>query len=112
MAIKANLIVDQGTDYTTSINLTDDNDNVIDLTGYTAAGQLRKTYTSSNAVSFGLELESANGVVKLSLTETQTANIVAGRYVYDVFVTSPASVTSRIVEGIVTVTPRATRITP
>ena len=109
MAIKANLIVDQGTDYTTTINLTDDNDNVVDLTGYTGVGQMRKTYTSSNSVSFNITLESANGVVVLSLTDTQTANIVAGRYVYDVFVTSPANITSRIVEGIVTVTPRATR---
>lgn len=109
MAIKANLIVDQGTDYTTSINLTDDNDNVVDLTGYTGVGQMRKTYTSSNAVSFSITLESANGVVVMSLTDTQTAAITAGRYVYDVFVTSPANITSRIVEGIVTVTPRATR---
>lgn len=109
MAIKANLIIDQGTDYVTSINLTDSDDTVIDLTGYTANGQIRKTYSSSNAVNFGLSLEAANGVVRLSLTDSQTANLVAGRYVYDVVVTSAANITSRIVEGIVTVTPRVTK---
>lgn len=31
MAIKANLIIDQGADFTTTINVTDDDDNVIDL---------------------------------------------------------------------------------
>ena len=109
MAIKANLIVDQGTDYSTSINLTDADDNVVSLEGYTANAQLRKTYTSSNSVSFGITLEQSNGVVTLSLTDTPTANIVAGRYVYDVIVTSAANVTSRIVEGIVTITPRVTK---
>lgn len=109
MAIKANLVVDQGTDYSTSVNLTDADGNIVPLTGYTANAQIRKTYSSSNSVNFGVTLESSNGVVRLSLTDTQTANIVAGRYVYDVVVTSPASITSRIVEGIVTVTPRVTK---
>ena len=109
MAIKANLFVDQGTDYSTSINLTDDDGNVVTLTGYTANGQIRKTYSSSNAVSFGITLEANTGVVVLQLTDTQTAAMTAGRYVYDVIVTDTVSVTSRIVEGIVTVTPRVTR---
>ena len=97
MAIKANLIVDQGTDYSTSINLTDADGNIVSLTGYTANGQIRKTYSSSNAISFGIVLESSNGIVQLSLTDTQTANLVSGRYVYDVVVVSPSNVTSRIV---------------
>jgi hypothetical protein len=108
MAIKANLIIDQGTDYQTDITLTDLDDNTVNLSGYTANAQIRKTYTSSNAVSFSVSLEEATGVVKLSLTDTQTANITPGRYVYDVLLTSN-NVTSRIVEGIVTVTPGVTR---
>ena len=109
MAIKANIIIDQGTDYSTSINLTDDNEAVVDLTGYAATGQIRKTYSSTNAVSFGTNIVAANGVVSLSLSDTQTASLPAGRYVYDVFLTSAANIQSRIVEGIVTVTPRVTR---
>jgi len=108
MAIKANLFIDQGTDYSTSINLTDDEGNIVALTGYTANGQIRKTYSSSNAVNFNITLEETNGIVYLGLTDTQTANMTPGRYVYDVIVTS-ANVTSRIVEGIVTITPRVTR---
>ncbi len=108
MAIKANLIIDQGTDYSTSITLTDEEENVIDLTGYTANAQIRKTYSSSNSVSFTTAITAAQGVIGLSLTDTQTANIVPGRYVYDVILTT-GNTTSRIVEGIVTVTPRVTR---
>jgi len=109
MPIKANLFIDQGTDYSTSINLVDGDDNVVTLSGYTSNAQMRKTYSSSNAVSFSTTLQSANGVVVLSLTATQTANIVAGRYVYDVYLTSSSNVVSRIIEGIVTVTPRVTK---
>jgi len=109
MAIKANLIIDQGTDYSTSINLTDADGNVINLSGYTANSQIRKTYSSSNSVAFTTSLDAANGVITLSLTDSQTANLVAGRYVYDVIVNATNSVTSRILEGIVTVTPRVTR---
>jgi hypothetical protein len=108
MAIKANLIVDQGADYSTTIMLTDVEDNQISLTGFTANAQMRKTYSSSNSVAFTVELNESLGEVVLSLSDTQTANIVAGRYVYDVFLTSN-NITSRIIEGIVTVTPRVTR---
>ena len=108
MAIKANLFIDQGTDYQTTITLTDVDDNVVNLAGYTANAQLRKTYTSSNAVSFTVALTEATGEVRLSLTDTQTSNIVAGRYVYDVLLTAN-TITTRIVEGIVTVTPGVTR---
>lgn len=107
MAIKANLIIDQGTDYSTTITLTDEQDSVIDLAGYTANAQMKKTYTSSNSVTFTTVVSAAQGLVTLSLTDTQTANITPGRYVYDVILTIN-STTTRIVEGIVTVTPRVT----
>ena len=108
MAIKANLIIDQGTDYATSITLTDVDDNSISLVGYTAQSQIRKTYSSSNSVSFSVSLSETQGVISLSLTDSQTANLTPGRYVYDVIMTS-GNTTSRVVEGIVTVTPRVTR---
>lgn len=109
MATKANLVVDQGATYSTSITITDDNDNIYDLTGYTGAAQMRKHYTSSNATSFSVSLEAQTGIVTLSLTAGQTANLTAGRYVYDVEITSSSNVVSRILEGIVTVTPNVTR---
>lgn len=109
MATKANIIIDQGTTFSTVINLADENGDPIDLTGYTGDSEMRKHYSSSNSQSFTLSLGGANGTVTLSLTSTQTANLVAGRYVYDVEITSSSNVVSRIVEGIVTVTPEVTR---
>lgn len=108
MAIKANIIIDQGTDFTTTINVTDEDGLAINLADYTGAAQLRKWYTSSNSTSFTVTL--SNSTVTLGLTSSQTAGLTAGRYVYDVELTDTTSNTiSRIVEGIVTVTPNVTR---
>lgn len=110
MATKANIIIDQGTTFTTTVNLTDENGDALDLTDYTGASQMRKHYTSSNSVAFAVSLGGVTGVITLGLTSAQTANLTAGRYVYDVEVThTPSNTVSRIIEGIVTVSPNVTR---
>lgn len=111
MAAKANIIVDQGTDFSTTITVKNDDGIVIDLAGYTAAAQLRKHYTSETAVDFTTAFESPRsaGLLTISLTRTQTANLESGRYVYDVEVTDSANTRSRLVEGILTVSPQVTR---
>ena len=107
MATKANITIDQGSSFTTTVNLTDESGNVLDLTGYSAESQIRRWYTSNTAVNFTTAL--ANGVISLSLTANSTANLVYGRYVYDVKLTDPANTVTRVVEGIVTVTPGVSR---
>ena len=109
MGTKVNLVVDQGATFETTINLTDDSGDLVDLSGYTGAGQVRKHYTSSNATNITVTLGGANGTVTLGLSANATANLVAGRYVYDVEVTDVGGTVSRIFEGIVTVTPQVTR---
>lgn len=109
MATKANLVIDQGTTYTTDLNLTDENGDPLVLSGYTANSQIRKHYTSSNSVVFSTSINAVAGVITLSLTANQTANMSSGRYVYDVELTDASNSVSRIVEGIVTVTPQVTR---
>lgn len=110
MAIKANLVIDQGTTFNADIDLVDTNDQIYDLTGYTVASQMRKNYTSSAAVTFTCSTFAATGKIFLSLTPEATAAIEPGRYLYDVEITSPGGVKTRVVEGIVTVTPGMTRI--
>ena len=108
MATKANIIMDQGTTFSTTISLTDDDDVPIDLTGYTGRSKLKKHYTSSNSHAFTISLGGTSGVVVLSLSANQTSNVVPGRYVYDVELIDSSNVVSRIVEGIITVTPEVT----
>lgn len=109
MARKANLVVDQGSTFTTTITLTDDDGTILNLTGYTGAGQIRKWYTSTNAVSFSVAIAPTSGEVTLQLSATTTANMAAGRYVYDVELTTGSTV-SRVLEGLITVTPEVTKV--
>lgn len=110
MASKTNLVIDQGTTFSTVLNLTDDNGDPLNLIGFQANSQIRKWYTSTNAVSFATEVNTAVGTVTLTLTANQTGSIVAGRYVYDVELTDTnTGEVSRIVEGYVTITPQVTR---
>ena len=109
MAIKANLVIDQGTDYTTVINVTDENGNVVELTGYTGAAQMRKHYTSTAQTAFIVDIAALSGTVTLSMNAATTNAISSGRYVYDCELRTSANVVSRLLEGIVTVTPQVTR---
>lgn len=110
MSTKANLVIDQGSTFSVDLNLTDENGDVLGLVQYSATAQLRKWYTSVSYVSFTTNINAAAGIVTLSLTAEQTANLTAGRYVYDVELTENYTNTiSRIIEGIVTVTPNVTR---
>jgi len=110
MAIVSNLTVDQGSTFSASIDITDTEDNILVLTGYTVAGQIRKTYDSSTAVNFtGSVSNATSGEVTISLTATQTNALVAGRYVYDVEITSAGGTVTRVIEGQVEVTPGVTQ---
>jgi hypothetical protein len=106
MAVKANITIDQGADYSTTLDVTDDAGEPTDLTGYTGAAQMRKHYSSANSHAFTVAI--ANGSVTLSMNSATTANITAGRYVYDCEITN-GGVVSRLVEGIVTISPQVTR---
>ena len=107
MASKANLVIDQGTTYSVVINLDDENGDPLNVGGYTSRAQMRKHYTSSNAVSFTTAL--ANGQLTLSLSSNQSSDIVAGRYVYDAEIIDGSGNVTRIVEGMITVTPEVSR---
>lgn len=110
MAIIANIFIDQGTDYEVTIDVTDTSDNIIDLNGYSAAAQIRKTYSSATASgTFTCTVQEASGQVTMALTDTQTTALEAGRYVYDMTVTSSGGNKTRVVEGQAIVTPGVTR---
>jgi endoglucanase Acf2 len=109
MGTKANLKIDQGTDFSTSITLTDDDGNALNLSGYTGAGQIRKYYTSTTAVNFDVAVTANTGTVTLELSSNTSNSMNSGRYVYDIELTDTSGIVSRIMEGIVTITPGVTR---
>lgn len=108
MAQKVNIVIDQGTTFTSYFLINDDEGNPVDLSIYTARAQLRKHYTSSNSTSFSITANST-GYVTMSLAANTTANLTAGRYVYDVELVDGSNVVSRVIEGMITISPEVTR---
>ena len=111
MAIYSNLTVDQGSNFLAYIDVTDSDGNALNLTGYTVAGQIRKTYTSLTAVNFTATVNSAiDGTIALSLVDSVTNNMKPGRYVYDVEILANSGSRTRVLEGQVEVTPGVTQV--
>ena len=105
------LFLEQGASFNTSITLDDVNGEAFNLQSYTASSQMRKSYYSSNAAATFTVSTGVNpqlGVITMTLDSANTANIVPGSYVYDVYVTNNAS-RVRVLEGIVNVSPQVTK---
>jgi len=111
MATVSNLFVDAGASYSNIISVAATNGQPLNLTGYSVASQMRKSYQSSTAYNFTASVFNAEqGKVRLQLTPQQSEAIPAGRWLYDVEITSPSGSKTRVVEGIVTVNPQITQI--
>jgi len=110
MATYSNIYIDQGSTYSSVIDVKDSNGLPFNLTGYTARAQIRKSYSSTSAVSFTATISlPLNGKVTLSLTASQTRSMKAGRYVYDVEVFNIGGHVMRVAEGQVEISPASTR---
>jgi hypothetical protein len=111
MATISNLYVDAGSTYSNIITVTATNGQALNLSGYTVASQMRKSYQSSTAYAFTASVyDAAAGKIRLQLTDEQSEAIPAGRWLYDVEIESSAGAKTRVVEGIVTVNPQITQI--
>lgn len=111
MAAYVELYIDQGTDFINVINLTDDVTNVpIDITHYTVLSQMKRSYYSSSiTANIACAItDASNGEISMSMTAANTAAIKAGRYVFDVKVIDTDDAVSRVLEGIINITPQVT----
>lgn len=107
----AELTIDQGTTFESTIDLVGDDGAAINVAGYIFSGQVRKSYYSTKAAA-NITISvtnTANGNLTISIPANTTANIKAGRYLYDIKMRDTSNVVTRIVEGIITVTPQVTK---
>lgn len=117
MALYENLVVDQGSDASMDLYLTDKNGAKKNLAGHTIRGQIRKNYNTSDsdAITFisTIDTPTSDGIVNISLTNGVTSEMLPGRYFYDIemsYVDSDANtIVERILEGKLEVTPSVTR---
>ena len=105
-----NFTLNQGATFTRQMTVKENN-SPLNLTGYTAAMQLRSTYDSGTvALSMtAAVINATQGILSISATATATAALEEGIYVYDLEIESSGGVVTRLMEGKVTVTPEVTR---
>lgn len=116
MATYEEFTIDQGTDVAIELHLVDQAQAAKDLTNYSVAAKLKKTYNSDSddTTNFTAIVSNASsGIVTLNLSNSQTDALRAGRYVYDVelsFVDSDSNtIIERVLEGRIQVTPSVTK---
>lgn len=119
-AAKYNMVVNQGEDFVMQITIKDQSGVPVSLVGSTFEGQLRSKYDSNVvAASFSFELGSDPGTLLVKMSNAVTAAIPTEaattankrpltEFIYDIEQTK-AGVKTRILEGIVSVSPNVTR---
>jgi len=110
-----NILIDQGSTYTLALTYKDSAGTAINLNGYTAAMQARNTVNSATTVlsltspSNGIVITGATGLISITMTATQTRDLVANTYVYDLEITSGSGVVTRLIQGSLIVSAEVTR---
>lgn len=110
MAGYIELNIDQGASFNTTITIAESNGSIRNLSTFTAQSQMRKSYESLTYITLNTAIvNGSGGVISLSLSAPETANIKAGRYVYDVLTVDSGGSKQRVLEGIAIVSPGVTR---
>ena len=110
MASISNLFVDQGSDFSITVSLTDATDSALSLAGSSFLAQVRKSHGANTVkATFSTSIDGVGGNLTMNLTDVQTAALEAGRYVYDVLQTDASGDKKRLMEGQLIVTPSVSR---
>ena len=111
MSGKLDLVIEQGVKFQRTVQIKDKDNAVVDISGDTFEGQVRKRHNSTDTeASFTISItDAANGKVSVTIPEATTDGMDAGEYVYDITWTPSASNKVRLLEGIAVVSPGVTR---
>jgi hypothetical protein len=104
MASVVNISIDQGSEFTYEFQLP--GTGYLNLTNVTPMASMRTEYDSANVSYFTSTISGAN--VTISMGSTETANLTAGTWVYDVILVDSSNNVQRAVQGRAWVFPMVT----
>jgi hypothetical protein len=111
MSLDFDLYLDQGSDFSVNLTVIAQDGTAMDLTGYSVMAKMRRSYYSIICYDLGPTISDVlDGVITLSISSLLTSILWPARYVYDVTITSAGGLTSRVFEGVLTVSPGITSI--
>lgn len=114
MAAVSNLQIDQGSEFDTVFTFWQDTAHTlpVNLTGYTARLSIASAYGAAPVftltVGSGLTMGGVSGTISVSITGTQTGQLAAGTYVWDLLVIDTLGALHRFLQGTVFVSARVT----
>ena len=109
--------IEQGADWALYLTFQEANGTATNLTGYSLRMKIKTDYTSNNGTtvanltspSGGISITSAiNGTVSVTMPASQTANITAGDYVYDLKLISNTGAVDYEIRGGLAILPSVT----
>lgn len=110
MTNRVNIYINQGTDYQTFLEFRDDN-GPVDITDYTFTAQIRKLYSEYKIADFTFIFEDAEkGLVKMYISDDETACLPEGKYQYDVLSLDMSNKVTKVLEGLIFIIPTITNI--
>lgn len=110
-----NITIEQGATFTLSLVWRDSDNALIDLTGYTARMQVRKTHRSDTVLlnfttaNGAITLGGAAGTIEVEGLATLTDDVDARTGVYDLELEDSTGFVTRLIEGSVVIKPEVTR---
>jgi FlaG/FlaF family flagellin (archaellin) len=115
MAAVYDITIEQGATFRLSLVWKDSSNVPVNLTGYTARMQVRRSYTDTviqlamTTESGSITLGGSAGTINVVSAAAATEDIAARAGVYDLELMSSDGVVTRLVEGKVTIKPEVTR---
>jgi hypothetical protein len=109
-----NITAEQGANYAATLTYRDSSNVLVNLTGYSARMQVRRTVGSetrylSLTQASGITLGGAAGTVAIAISAAALSSIPAGNYVYDLELISGAGAVVRLISGDFVVSGEVTR---
>lgn len=105
-AIPVNIVVDRNANFDVTFFITNKDGTPLNMVGYTGEASFKKSYSATTSIPVSLVfVNRTSGEIGLSMTSAETGTLDRRRYVYDVLLTSPQGYKTRVIEGIVEVTP-------
>jgi len=97
---KKNFTVDRRADFPIKLTFKDSTGSAINLSGYTVAAQVYDESRSTKYADWTVAYtDRTNGIVDISLTDTQTATFTPSILFYDVLLTEPGGSKNYYLEG-------------
>ena len=108
MTATYDLTINQGISYSLVLRLKQPDGSAIALAGFTGKSQIRRAYGGTLIADLGLQIDTSNNLITLSLGYLETSVLPTGTYVWDLFLADAYSTRDCYLRGNVRINGKVT----